>query len=295
MLLLVGGCSAWLARDPVPGFLARRQTAVRVERVVEPPQGEHVNEHVRLLGDNGLRVDLQLRRPLSRSNDGAVRRPVFLILGGYATGDRAAQLIPDTRGNIVGALSYPYAGDVRVKGLAVLPVVPALRRAILDTPPALMLAIDYVLSRPDVDPAHVELVGASFGTPFATVVGALDQRVTRVWAVHGAAWPYRQIEHNLRARMRAPMRQVVAALATSFASGWQLDPAHWAPRIAPRPFVMINARQDERMPADAVAALYAAARAPKDQLWIDGPHVQGNRREVIAALVDAVLQRAARH
>jgi hypothetical protein len=294
-LLLFGGmagCTLWLARDPVPYFMARRDTTWRPEVTAPPAVDDHVTERVRLHAANGLRVDMQLRRPVD-STSAPVRRPVFLILGGYATGDRAAQLIPDTRGNIVVALAYPYDGNVRVKGLAVVPVVPALRRAILDTPPAVMLAIDYVLSRPDVDSNRVELVGASFGTPFGTVVGALDPRVTRVWSVHGAAWPYRQIELNLRRRMGTPVRQGVAALATLFASGWQLDPARWAPRIAPRPFIMINARDDERMPRDGVDALYAAAQSPKEQIWLDGPHVQGNRREVLAGLVDAVLLRSA--
>lgn len=294
-LLTIGGmagCTLWLARDPVPYFMARRATTWRPEVAAPPAVDGHVTERVRLVAANGLRVDMQLRRP-EDSSATPVRRPVFLMLGGYATGDRAAQLIPDTRGNIVVALAYPYDGDVRVKGLAILPVVPALRRAILDTPPAVMLAIDYVLSRPDVDSTRIELVGASFGAPFGTVVGALDPRVTRVWSVHGAASPYRQIELNLRRRMGTPAREGVAALATLFASGWQLDPARWAPRISPRPFIMLNAREDERMPRDAVDALYAAARSPKEQIWLDGPHVQGNRHEVLAGLVDAVLRRSA--
>jgi dienelactone hydrolase len=117
-------------------------------------------------------------------------------------------------------MAYPYDGDVRVKGLAVVPAVPRIRQALLDTPAAVFLAIDYLLTRPDVDPARVELVGASFGTPFATVAGALDPRVTRVWSVHGAGEPYTLMSHNLRKSVPwGPARALVAGWPTSSPQG----------------------------------------------------------------------------
>jgi dienelactone hydrolase len=172
--------------------------------------------------------------------------------------------------------------------------VPALRRAILDTPPAIMLAIDYLWTRADIDTTRIEAVGASFGTPFAVTVGALDPRIARVWSVHGAARPYEQIEYNLRRQLPVvAVRTPVAALATLFASGWALDPERWVGRISPREFVMINAHDDERMPREAVDALYRAALPPRERIWLDGPHVQSNRRDVLAGLVSTVLARAA--
>lgn len=294
LLLLVAGSVAWLRRDPVPHVMARRATALTVTLVDSAVEGAYRTERLRVSGANGLTFDLQARAP-RLNGDRAARRPVFLILGGYRTGDRAATLIPETRGNLVVAMSYPFQGNLDAKGLAVIPQVPAIRRAILDTPAAVMLAIDYLLSRPDVDSSRIELVGASFGTPFGTMVGALDRRVTRVWSIHGAADPYAQIELNLRARIPwTPARVPVAWIATLLASGWQLDPARWAPRVAPTAFIMINARADERMPPDAVARLHASARPPREVIWLDGPHMQSNRSSVIGALVDTVLERAAR-
>ncbi len=292
ILLGIGGCTGWLLRDPVAHIMSRRATEQHVTLHDTRTDPGHRNERLRITGANGLAFDLQLRFPIDSAN---TRRPVFIILGGYRTGDRAATLIPDTRGNIVVALSYPYDGDLGLKGLAVLPAIPKLRQAILDTPAAVMLALDYLLTRPDVDSSRVELVGASFGTAFGTFVGAVDGRVSRTWSVHGAARPYDQIELNLRRQIPwATVRVPIAALATLLASGWHLDPARWAPRIAPRPFVMINARDDERMPRPAIDALYARAVQPKELIWLDGPHVQSNRASVLASLVETVLTRASR-
>jgi hypothetical protein len=55
---------------------------------------------------------------------------------------------------------------------------------------------------------------------------------------------------------------------------------------------MINAEGDERLPREAVEALYAAAHAPKQLIWLPGPHVQVNRQYVVQALVDTVLAHA---
>jgi hypothetical protein len=254
----------------------------------------HVNERVVLSGVNGLNVRMILRRPLEPDTVPPRRRPIFVILGGYRTGDMAATLIPDTHGNIIVALAYPYEGDLGVKGLKVLPQVPRIRQAILDTPAAVMLALDYLLSRDDVDPGAVEMVGASFGSAFGCVVGALDDRITRVWSVYGAARPWDQIELNMRKAVPfTPARNALSTIANLFASGPHLAPEKWAPRIAPREFIMINAREDERMPKDAVHALFEAAAEPKELIWLDGPHLHRSRPEVLASLVTAVLQRSA--
>lgn len=324
--LLLGGMTLWLLRDPTPWFAERRSALVAVEEGPVDVSAGHVSQPVRLRASSGLSVDLLVRAPdsppeedlapaaeepspvgddpeaagagasspLSRGKDGSGGRPLLLILGGYRTGEQAAMLVEDTRGTVVAAMAYPYDGPVNIKGLAVLKYVPRIRRALLDTPPAVQLALDYLLSRSDVDPTRVELVGVSFGSFFAAVAAVLDQRVTRLWLIHGAGQPYTLFEHNLKRFVphRAP-RAVVAAVAYVLAAGPRLAPELWVPQVAPRPVIMINALDDERLPREAVEALYASAREPKEQIWLTGQHVQPNRQEVVRQLVDVVLSRAA--
>jgi dienelactone hydrolase len=294
VLVLVGAVAiGWLLRDPEPYFAERRGTLV--ESTLEPLEsdGRFANERVRVRSSSGLATEILLRRPVDSA--GVRRRPVFLMLGGYETGQRAATLIDDTQGNIVVAMAYPYDGNVKVKGLAVVPEVPRIRQALRDTPPAVLLVLDYLLSRPDVDRARIELVGASFGTPFATIAAALDERVTRLWSVHGAGEPYTLMSHNLQRRLPwAPARATVAGLANLLAAGPRMAPERWISRIAPRPFIMINATEDERLPRDAVMTLFDSARNPKEIIWLPGMHVQSNRTEILQGLVRTVLERAAR-
>jgi hypothetical protein len=54
---------------------------------------------------------------------------------------------------------------------------------------------------------------------------------------------------------------------------------------------MLNALADERMPRRAILALYARARPPKEIIWLPGPHVEPDRREVVERLIEQVLSR----
>jgi len=298
LLAMVAG-ARWLLRDPVPEMLVRRGSLVAAETKSADSAGGHVDERVLVRGSTGLRTEFLLRRParppaVNADPAAARRHPTFLILGGYASQERAATLVENPGDNIIVAMAYPFDGDPKVKGFAVVPMVPRIRRAILDTPPAVMLVLDALRERGDVDTTRIELVGASFGAPFAAMTAALDARVSRLWLVHGAAWPYTLIEHNLASSIswRLP-RMLVAALANLLADGPRLAPEHWVGKVSPRPVVMINAADDERLPHDAIVALHESARPPKEVIWLPGQHVQSNRRDVVQALVRTILERSA--
>jgi dienelactone hydrolase len=285
---------AWLLRDPVPAMLARRASLAGVDVLDTREAGNYRDEHVRVRSTSGLAVELTVRAPLAAAPD-APRRPLFLILGGRRTGRESAAVLEDTRGTIAVGLEYPYDGPHDLRGFAVIRHVPAIRRAVLDAAPAALLALDYLCARPDVDATRVELVGASFGAPFAVIAAALDPRVTRLWLLHAGAPPYELLEANLEQDVPfAPARAAVAALANLLGSGPRLDPARWVREVAPRPVIMINALEDERIPRHAALTLFAAARDPKELHWLPGMHVQRDRRELLDHLVQTVYDLAAR-
>jgi hypothetical protein len=297
--VVVGGGALLVAaalRDPTPRFLERRSHLVTATEGPAESVDGHWVQPVRVTAASGLVVDLLLKRPVeadggARAPTTGARRPLIVLLGGHNTGRNAVRLIPATRGAVIASLSYPYRGEHRVKGLQVVRHVPAIRDAVLDTPPAVMLALDYLLDRPDVDRQRVEGVGVSLGAPFMVIAGALDPRVTRVWAIHGSGGSYGPLERNLRRNIpSAAARAVVAGAASLLISGPRLAPERWVGRIAPRPFVMLNARDDQRMPRALVERLYASARAPKTLIWVPGGHVR-SRPEVVRPLVDTVLAR----
>jgi dienelactone hydrolase len=237
-----------------------------------------------------LTVDLTIRVPDGPGNP----RPAVLILGGRGTGQGAARLGGNIGDVVVAALSYPFAGDPTVKGVRGVLRIPRIQRAVLDTVPAILLATDYLLEQPYVDAHRLELIGVSLGAFLVSPAGALDTRIRRVWIVHGAGNPAAVIDYSLQDRVGIrPLRRMVAAFLNVLAAGPYLAPERWVGRISPRPVIAINARDDRRLPRASVYALHAALRDPYEIVWVDGPHVQPNRPEVIETLSAQVLKRVA--
>lgn len=287
-VIVVALLTGFLLRDPASRFAKRRSSLAQVVTSPTTIEGGYAYTPARLVASSGLAVDLVVRRAVQ---DSARTLPVAVILGGHLTGSEAARMLGDTRGVVVAAVSYPFDGDVRPSATTFLRQIPKIRAAFLDTPPALMLTLDYLFKLPGIDTSDVEGIGVSLGAPFAVVAGALDPRFTRVWAIHGSGGSYAPLEMNMRRSIHfAPLRAAAAAIANVIISGPRLDPSRWVDRIAPRTFVMVNASSDERMPRAKVEDLYRSAGEPKEQIWMSGGHVHGDSA-TITRLVDIVMSR----
>ena len=142
-----------------------------------------------------------------------------------------------------------------------------------------MLALDYLWRQPGIDTTRVEAIGVSLGAPFMSIAGALDTRFSRVWVLHGSGGSYVPLEANMKRNIPIkPVRALAAGIANVIINGPSLDPVQWVPQIAPRPFMMVNASDDERLPRPAVDALYASASEPKEIVWMSGRHIHSDKR-----------------
>lgn len=282
--------AAWLLRDPTPGMLERRSTLVQVLEGKPMAADSHTVQIVRLRAASGLTVELTVKRHVA---DSVGKYPLAVVLGGHRTGKDAVRLLENTRGVVATAVSYPYAGDPRPYAAQLVRDIPRIRRAFLDTPPALMLALDYLLSRDDVDVSRAEGIGVSLGAPFVVIASALDPRFSRIWVVHGSGGSFTPLQHNMREHISfAPLRYAAAGMTNLIISGPRLAPERWAGMAGNRSFVMINALDDERMPRAAVESLFAAASEPKEMIWMPGGHVR-SMTEAVKPLVDTVMARIA--
>jgi hypothetical protein len=284
--------------DPTRRILRRRSAIESYEESSDDCVDGYRNVTARIRAVSGLEFDIALRWPVghgplgSADTPGTARRPLVLILGGQRSGERTANLVRDTKGAIVAALSYPYHVRPWPKGREIFFGAHKIHAALLDTPAAIMLSLDYIQRRGGFKLESVDLVGVSLGVPFVCVAAALDERFDRVWSIHGAGEPFKLLEHNLKVRFDwAPGRKVMAFLANIVASGRALAPERWVARISPRPFVMINALNDKRIPRSAAMTLYESARDPKEMHWMEGDHVAVDREDVIVRLCEMIFQR----
>jgi dienelactone hydrolase len=289
LLLVLGALLglAWLRWDsyrPQHDYWAARhgQLAAIASERGETPHGQRT-EAVTLASDSGLRVLFRLIR--DERAEGPL--PVLIVLGGHRTGSDAVDLFGDVGERVVIGVDYPYDGPEKVRGAKqILSTLPLARRAFRDTVPAVSLVLDWVVKQAWADTDRIFVVGASLGVPFATAAAALDSRIKGAMLVHGAADNRLWLEAQLARRIDAQsLHYPLSAILHWVAYGPAMDTREHIAAIAPRPVVIIGARDDERTPAGQIEMLFELAGEPKRLRFTDGMHIEPDRPEIINELL----------
>lgn len=172
--IVIGGATmlyvAHLCRVHDDYFIERSGTLARhhVVDVSIRSDGSRIVD-VDLRSDSDLAVSMRVLLPPEAATQEV---PLLLMLGGHRTGKYAVDLIDEPQGIAYAAIDYPYSGRQRLSGFReFVAAIPDIRSTFLDTPPALMLALDWLSRQPWADPRRTELVGASLGVPFAPSPG----------------------------------------------------------------------------------------------------------------------------
>ena len=277
---LVVGPSLVLQGDYREAFL---QAKGRLRETREAEAGRAagtVTREVRLVATTGLEITARVRAPEGSGG----RRPAVLLLGGVGRGRMALEHVATTLATdqiVLAAMDYPYQGERRLSGLALVRALPEVRRSLFRSVAGIMLVVDYLVARPDVDAARIAVVGMSFGSPFAVVAGAVDGRIGAVASLFGGGDIPRLVAHNLGDRVPVG-RWAIGWLAGALLA--PVEPLRYAAAVAPRPLLMINGREDERIPAESVEELYARARDPKRIIWLDTRHPDPGTHEIFRTL-----------
>lgn len=246
--------------------------------------GKQLTE-VTLVSDTGLEIRARVRADGAPSGE---RYPAAILLGGYKTGRKAVD-IPVRTGNLVLlSIEYPYDGPERPRGLDWVRYFGTMRRAILDTPPALLLAAQYLYTRGDVDPERVSVIGVSLGVPFSIAAAATDKRIAGAALLHGGGDIATMAYYAFADRGPAwVMRTLAWGLAWVAAP---LEPTRYAGDVTPRPVLMVNAADDEFIPRSSVIELYGALRQPKRMVWLESAHIATGDEEVVDGLMSITLE-----
>ena len=272
----------------VPDPRERRGQLASVETLDRYPYEDGRIEELRLQSDTGITFEIALRVP----DDPLPGRPLVVLLAGNETGRKAATLIRDPSGAAVAALSYPFREIPYREWIPMIRALPDVQRGILDTPAAVLLALDYLLEREDLAPERVELIGVSFGAYLVAVPAALDPRVDRLWLVHGSGAPDRVIAYGLEDRLPSSwLRRRTGEFLASVAGAPAFAPEFWIDRVAPRPVVVVSAEGDRSIPPDAVRILHEAVPEGTEILWTPGDHVHPKRPETLDLLSDLIRER----
>lgn len=132
-----------------------------------------------------------------------------------------------------------------------------------------MAALDYVVSRPDVDPERVVFLGQSLGGANAIAVASqAGDAAVRAVVVDSSFYSYRSIvkdkigEISVLRWLKSPLSYVMAT--DSFHSGDLIG------TLAPIPVLIIHGTEDKVVPFQHGEKLFERAREPKTFLTVEG-------------------------
>ncbi len=292
ILILLGGGTLlsrqYLEAQGSPASLfARKGHLATVTMLASTPPISPEASDLLLTSSTGLTVRCRIREA-----QGPGPHPGVILLDGMKQGRRVVDYpaIQELAQNaLVISMDYPLEWIERLTGWELFQRAFALRGAALDAVSAILLMLDYLEARPDVDPKRMILVGTSFGAPLAVIAGGVDPRAAAVAVLYGGGNLGELIAHNLRksGRLgRVPIPRIGAGLI-----GWAaavaifpLEPNRYAPLITPRPLLVMSGADDELIPRESVLALHEAARPPKDMVWVESKHLRPKQEELIRSV-----------
>lgn len=133
------------------------------------------------------------------------------------------------------------------------------RNVISQTVFDLRRAVDFIETRKELDNKRIGYYGISLGGIIGTVFCGVEDRVkVPVIALAGG-------QLNLLYEENA-----LSAEAKEFVS--IIEPLNFVEQISPRPFLMLNAKNDEIVPPAMSKLLFYAAEDPKEIIWYDAKH-----------------------
>lgn len=228
--------------------------------------------------------------------DGVAKHPAIILLGGKATGKYAVNYVLGITGVVIIAVDYPYTPRDAYTITNFLYDVPAIRNALIDMIPSIMLVTDYLQTREDVDTSRIVLLGYSFGAPLVPCVVAHDRRSAVAAMVYGGGDLRSLIAHNVGRYESEPIARSVGALGGFLLR--PLEPMRYIDRVAPTPLVMINGTDDEQVPRHNAELLFNAAGEPKAIRWLESGHVRPDNveltRKIVAELTRELERRGIR-
>ncbi|NIM21443.1 MAG: hypothetical protein GTO51_06505 [Candidatus Latescibacteria bacterium] len=226
----------------------------------------HTIFRIQLENDKGLEVNGLIKIPEPASGP----YPALVLLGGLRTGERVIDYIENSGDVVLMALDYPYEGErENLSTLAFLLKIPAIRRAIFNTVPCALLAIDYLAQRADIDRERIIIVGGSVGALFVPAIASVEPRIAAAALLFGAGDLQSLLYANIE--MAPPIAGIACWGGSVLAS--PVEPLKYIDKISPRPLFMLNGIDDPRIPEQCSLLLHEKAKHPKTIRWISSGHL----------------------
>jgi pimeloyl-ACP methyl ester carboxylesterase len=282
-ILIGAGVALWLSiwspgaliRDPLP--LYRQASAT----VTADETGKRDIQDVRLVDPDGNVVSFSISLPKGGFADEAGEKlPALVVISGFRSARDNLKYIPEPGPNAIISYDYPYNSQ-EWKAASLVGRIMIARRVAFRLPNDVAGLMAWIRRQHWADQGRISLAGVSLG---AIALPVIRRRASATGQTDGPS----VIAYG------GVGLQTLTAANLELSPDWLRELAAWGISLALRPlepathlseisgpFLLINGRDDERLPAESIRRLHALTPEPKTVINVDGPHIDGNRLEIV--------------
>lgn len=268
VLAFAGPVRAEAAQDaPSPPAQTERESPYRVDhdapldaaQKLVTEAKDHKQYRVEFNGIQGDRVPAFLYVP----EDGRAKHPAVLLQYGSGGNKNTNYIVAlaqqfVARGFVVLTIDVPNRGERRPKGRRSLLQSLLGGGTFIQTLGDYSRAVDYLVTRDDVDADRIGYAGISLGAITGLTFVAHEPRVRAMVSIVGGA--------NLLAMLKVEIDPEVRKASE------RIDPFYHVALIAPRPLLLMNATRDQLVPRFFGEQLHRAAGEHGKKVWVETDH-----------------------
>ena len=291
LFLILGAANiyTYLNKDYSSFFIKKKGVISEIKEELVQEDENAVFQHLIISSDKNYEIEGFLRKPKTVKR----KYPAVILLGGIVTGKDVINLV----GNVEHAdsviflsMDYPYDGKKKFKGFEILGSVNKIRNGVFNSISGVMLAVDYLSQRNDIDLSRLYIAGVSFGGFAATTAAGIDKRIKALVIVYCGGDIRNLLIHNMFLN-----KNINSKILTHIVGNFSYflirpnEPLFFVDKISPRPILMISGENDERIPKEFAMKLYNRAKEPKDIIWFDTKHIYPTKSDITQKITEHIL------
>lgn len=254
------------------------------------------DEQANLVLDDGRVITATIRR---RDDPMPRRRPAIMLFGGFQGAATVLDRVQADRDLVWATFNYPFDPPRKFHFPSSLRYAPEAQAAVRGSFDGVVKLYEALKKRGDVDPRRITVVGASAGSPFATV-GAARAGIPGLILVQGFGETTEVFRNVLARKYRKKYGGWVDAPAGWLACWltWYLEvpdiAAHARQLKAGQKVLLFTAAQDDFIPKESTELLWSAleeSAAYRERVDLQGLHLGvGDDRARIAEILEHALR-----
>ena len=215
----------------------------------------------------------------------SIKYPSIIILGGMMTGKEAVKYAYGVNNVILAAPDYRYKPKSKYNFITVVnDILDAYNATFLQVVDNLLL-IEFLENWEKSRDKNISILGYSFGVPFAIASVRIYNNIDYMALVYGGADLKYLIKHNVN--LFNPF--IDNLLSNLF---WMhvinFEPLYNIKFINPLPTILINGRNDEKIPNKSAQQLQDSINFEKTVIWIDSKHVHPANKKLSFEIIGSL-------